>query len=208
MKAKILRRYTKLPILIDTLVNKRIAMLNPDYWEDRNDASYIRIFKEKKALKTVLALCFTEASETFHHWKAFSGDLGGVCVEIEKSLLVKAIKREKGIKCYSVRYIKMNDLDDNLKRVNDLPFVKRYPYRDEKEFRIIYVSKSKTMDVKYIPIDLQMIKRIMFNPWLPKDIFKSVRQMIKLIDNCGDISVFQTTLIDNERWKGYANDLA
>lgn len=102
----------------------------------------------------------------------------------------------------------MNDLDDNLKRVNDLPFVKRYPYRDEKEFRIIYVSKSKTMDVKYIPIDLQMIKRIMFNPWLPKDIFKSVRQMIKLIDNCGDISVFQTTLIDNERWKGYANDLA
>lgn len=84
MKAKILRRYTKLPILIDTLVNKRIAMLNPDYWEDRNDASYIRIFKEKKALKTVLALCFTETSETFHHWKVFSGDLGVFVLKLKR----------------------------------------------------------------------------------------------------------------------------
>ena len=54
-----LNRYTSLPVLLDALVHKRLTLLSPTSWEDRNDAYYIERYKETKKLKTVLALCFT-----------------------------------------------------------------------------------------------------------------------------------------------------
>ena len=39
----------------------------------------------------------------------------------------------------------------------DLPFVKRYPYRDEREFRVIYEDKTNATgpkDVSFAPLAL------------------------------------------------------
>jgi hypothetical protein len=36
-----LNRYTSLPILLDALNHKRMTLLSPESWEDRNDSYYI-----------------------------------------------------------------------------------------------------------------------------------------------------------------------
>jgi hypothetical protein len=59
---KFLRRYTNL------LKEQKITLLDPESWEDKNDSHFMSLYRKKKSLKSVLALCFTQASETFHHW--------------------------------------------------------------------------------------------------------------------------------------------
>jgi hypothetical protein len=59
------RRYTDLPSLIQILTNRKITLLDPATWDDKNDSFFLSTYKEKKKLKSVLALCFTSASETY-----------------------------------------------------------------------------------------------------------------------------------------------
>jgi hypothetical protein len=77
-------KYTNIVALLDTLLDKRIFLLDPNLWEDKNDSYYISIYKQRENLKTVLAICFAEENETFHHWKVFSGNISGVCIEYKK----------------------------------------------------------------------------------------------------------------------------
>jgi hypothetical protein len=73
------------------LLNKKIVLLNPSSWEDRNDSHYLERYKADKKLKTLVALCFSKKRETFHHWKIFSGGPAGVCVEFDKDMLLKPL---------------------------------------------------------------------------------------------------------------------
>ena len=41
------RRYTTLPYLLDVLVKKRLTLLNPVKWEDKNDSHFLSIYKAK-----------------------------------------------------------------------------------------------------------------------------------------------------------------
>lgn len=61
------RRYTTLPFLLDILHEKRLPLLDPASWEDKNDSYYLELYKSGKRLKSVLAICFAEAQETYHH---------------------------------------------------------------------------------------------------------------------------------------------
>jgi len=46
-----------------------------------------------------------------------------------------------------------------------------------------------------------LIERIIFNPWIPEPVFKSVKDVINKIDGCDRIEIDQTPLLDNEKWK-------
>ncbi len=52
-----LRRYTDLPALLHLLKHRKITLLDPSTWDDTNDSYYLLKYKERKGLKTVLALC-------------------------------------------------------------------------------------------------------------------------------------------------------
>src|SRR5438045_1515201 len=84
-KAPKLNRYTTLPIALDMLAKKRITLLSPDTWEDRNDAYYL--YQQELRFRSVLAICFSMTSETFHHWRIFSHGVSGVCIEFDKARL-------------------------------------------------------------------------------------------------------------------------
>src|SRR5438046_2646856 len=86
-----LKRFTSLPILLDMLVKKHLTLLNPRTWEDRNDSFYLEQYRNKKNLKSILALCFASCPETFHHWKVFSSGSCGVCVEFDKNVLLASV---------------------------------------------------------------------------------------------------------------------
>ncbi len=72
-----LKRYTDLAAAIHVLQTRSLTLLDPEKWDDGNDRAALAEYKKRKELKTLLALCFADCNETYHHWKVFaSGVLG------------------------------------------------------------------------------------------------------------------------------------
>jgi hypothetical protein len=89
-------------------------------------------------------------------------------------------------------------------KINDLPFQKRCAYGDEREFRVIYESKTAEKEFLDIPIDLDCIDRIILSPWMTRRLKVHVMKTIRSIDDCKNIEVTRSTLIENQEWKKFA----
>jgi hypothetical protein len=200
-----LRRYTSLPILLDILKKKRLTLLDPQSWDDKNDAFYMELYKARKELKSLLALCFADVRETYHIWKVFAGDANGVCVDFDKEPLLKHFKE---MKSDYVTYLSMHELRKRRISIDQLPFLKRQAFKDEKEFRVIYEDKDNVVSSKSVPIDLGCIQMIIFNPWIPLTVFESVKTVIQEIDGCKDVKIDRTSLVESEQWKERGKEIA
>jgi hypothetical protein len=204
MNIKTFCRYTNLAATLHMLCTREITLLNPATWDDRNDAYYMAEFKRIKQAQTVLALCFTESPETYHHWRVFSHGTDGVRIDFDKERLLAVWADDNTVRAKPVRYKKLLDASQRGKlSANELPFIKRYPYRDEKEFRVLFIGMHEAEEFKNYPINLTWIKRITLSPWMPKALAESVKQTLKLLPGCGAIKVYRSTLVDNEAWKGF-----
>jgi hypothetical protein len=117
-----LRRYTNLAATLDVLQKRRLTLLSPGTWDDRNDAFFMSAFKDRTNAQSVLALCFAEASETYHHWRVFSPGSDGVCIELDKEALTAGLVGDKRIKYKKVAYKMINDKSLNSIQTKDLPF--------------------------------------------------------------------------------------
>lgn len=199
--ASVLRRYTTLPSLLHILHEKKITLLNPSSWDDRNDAFFMTKYRERKKAKSVLALCFSMASETYHHWRVFTHGSEGVCIEFDRQLLLTGLEREKELRTGHVEYKRIDDLEAEQPRVDALPFLKRLPYADEREFRLVHLSRSHVVEAESLKIDLKSIRRITLSPWMPTALVSPLKTTLHSIDGCSKLKVTQTTLLENERWK-------
>jgi hypothetical protein len=85
----ILRRYTSLPALIYLLSNRAITLLDPSSWDDSNDSHFLALYRDKKRLNCVLAICFTQVSERYHHWRVFGDGSSGICIQFVRSKLLE-----------------------------------------------------------------------------------------------------------------------
>ena len=198
------RRYTNLAATIHLLRSRTITLLNPATWDDKNDAYYMAEYKRYTGAKTVLALCFTEREETYHHWRVFSHGSDGVCIEFDKEQLLKVWDEELTVRAGKVTYreIKVQRKKGPL-AVKQLAFLKRYPYRDEREFRVVYVSMDEVAEFKSFPIPLSCVRRVTLSPWMSNALDESVKQTLKDIPDCSNINVYRSTLVDNEAWKKF-----
>ena len=199
-----LRRYTDLPALLEILNKKQITLLSPSSWDDRNDRYLMDAYKSKNKLKTLLALCFSLTDDTYHHWKVFSPGNSGVCIEFYKSKLTTKISGN-GFIHSNITYKKISDLKKPIPE-KDLPFIKRYAFRDEAEYRIIYQSNIEKLETKPIKIDMNAINRIIINPWIPDSLFESIKQTIGNIPDCKGIGVIQSKVIDSPSWKRFSDN--
>jgi hypothetical protein len=187
------------------LRTKTITLLNPATWDDKNDAYYMAEYKRLKHAVTVLALCLTESDEKYHHWKVFSHGSDGVCIEFDKLQLLRTWKGDPMIKKGGVTYMLIKEM--RARPVIDfecLPFLKRQPYKDEREFRVIYLGMEDASETKSYPIELACIKRITLNSWMSQSLSNSVKDTLKSIPDCSAIRIYHSTLVDNEAWKGFA----
>jgi len=200
-QAPFLNRYTSLPVAIDVLFQRRITLLSPETWEDRNDAFYLERYREEKELQTLVAICFSTLRETFHHWKVFSGGSSGVCIEFDKARLLKAFTNSKGFRYDEMKYRWVKTVKSKRPAVENWPFLKRKAFRDEGEFRIIYENSEAHERTKHVEIDLRTINKVTLSPWLPDPVVKSVRALIKTIKGCQQLKVNRSSLIDNAGWK-------
>lgn len=196
-----LRRYTSVPALLHLLQKREITLLNPASWDDRNDAFFIIKYKQRRRLKSVLALCFAKATETYHHWRVFTHGSDGVCITFRRNSLLAAFANINDIQTRRVKYKLIKELQANRPAERDLPFLKRRPYKDEKEFRIIYLDHKEEIDAKGFPIELECIERVTLSPWMPKILADAVKSTIHRIPGCEKMKVYQTTLLENEKWK-------
>ena len=105
------------------------------------------LYKKKRKLKTLLAMCFSMESETYHHWRVFSDGSSGVCVSFKRlDYLMDILSSDKEIRSDDVQYLKIRDLKALSADVTVMPFLKRAPFRPEREFRIIFESKTEKLD--------------------------------------------------------------
>jgi hypothetical protein len=196
-----LNRFTSLPIALDVLSQKRITLLNPETWEDRSDAYCLERYREEMKFRSVLAICFSLKRETFHHWRVFSSGACGVCIEFNKTKLLQSVTNQRGFRSANVTYHLISNLQENPPELETWPFLKRKPFEDEREFRIIYESKTENLQVKHLSIDIASIRKVTLSPWLPKAVAESVMKLIKRIDGCTALNVNRSSLIDNAAWR-------
>jgi hypothetical protein len=87
-----------------------------------------------------------------------------------------------------------------------LPFLKRFPYGDEREFRAIYETKETKIQTLEIAIPLSCIERITLSPWIPATLAAHLKRTIRDIDGCENLEVVRSTLISNEEWKNLGDE--
>ena len=125
----------------------------------------------------------------------------GICVTFKRDELLAAVKKRPGIRARRVRYLKLDQIRDDPPRVRDLAFLKRYPFQKEDEFRLLYESRTDHRDSLDIPIPLSCIDRITLSPWLHKALSNEVKQILRGLPGCRELSVARSTLISNDEWK-------
>ena len=200
-----LRRYTQLAPLIHLLHRKSLTLLSPTKWDDKNDAYYLEVYRRRKKLGSILALCFAESPETYHHWHVFAGRQSGVCLEFNKDILIDSVCQTPGIQCGSMKYPQIKDLRKEHPKTSDLPFVKRYPFQDEREFRIIFEDVTPMVEAKDVGFDPLALSKVTINPWMPRPVFDSVKAQLLVFDGWQHLSIGRTTLVDNDEWKSFAD---
>ena len=196
-----LRRYTNLPALIYLLREQKLTLLDPRSWDDSNDSHYLALYREKKRLKSVLVACFTQADETYHHWRVFAAGSGGVCIRFNRSSLLRAVKKLPDVRSRKVTYLRLTEIRNRTPKIEELPFLKRYAFEHENELRIVYESKKKRLDKLDISIPLECIERVTLSPWLDVDLSNNVRELIQTLSNGASFEVVRSTLISNQEWK-------
>lgn len=203
METSYLRRYTELPALIQMLSHGELTLLDPQSWDDRNDSYFLLTYREKKQLKSVLALCFTQANETYHHWRVFAPGSAGVCVSFKRSALEPSLRKVAGLRIKPVEYLTLADLKKKAVITARLPFLKRIAFRPENEIRLLWESKAEERSTLPVPFELSAISRITLSPWLHPTLTDQVRSLLKRIDGCKGLRIYRSTLISNDAWKKY-----
>ena len=213
----ILRRYTNLVETIHLLKTKKIALVDPRTWDDRNDVFYLTQYSEFVG-DPVAALCFCQGSERYHHWRVFASGVGGVCIEFHGDWLIHELTSvHEELLGNEVTYRRFAAVLRERPNMWELPFLKRNGYRDEKEYRIIrlwlladdwgedgMLVRHKRDEKRQYSIRLGCIKRIVLNPWMPEPFRTSVTETLRAIEGCENLRVTQSRLINSEAWKRYA----
>lgn len=196
-----LNHYTTLSVMIHSLVTKRLGLRTPELWDDKNDAHYLERYAQEKGFKIIRAICFTTVREKFHHWKCFADGGKGVCVEIDTDALLKRIPSNSGFRARKVRYRYIEDLEKERPSVNQWPFLKRLPFADEREFRIIFQSKDPKDETDSVAFPISSIRRITLSPWISKPVSASVKEVLKSIRGCENLNIYNSSLLESARWR-------
>jgi hypothetical protein len=202
-----LRRFTTIGSAIDTLRNKRVAFMDPERWDDKNDAEYMRVYKQASGLKTLKALCFTESPETYHHWKVFTTSTDGCFIDFKKPNFLGSIRHDDDYFFAEMEYALLEEMEGAKFTIKDLPFLKRAGFQPELEYRVIYTGACKG-EAHFMPIELSWIRRIVLNPWLPIPIARSIKKTLREICTPHEIKITTSKLTNSETWTSYGKQIA
>lgn len=194
-----LNRYTTLPVLLDLLKRKRLVLLDPSSWEDKNDSGLMLEYKRRKEIEGLCALCFSHNDETIHHWRTFADGISGCCIEFDAFALQLEFEDIPGVRYGRVRYRKLRDVKDEAIDEDQIPFTKRWPYRCEEEFRVIWEGADYRPAFE-IPIQLHTINKITINQRMPEQVYNTIREYLREAFRNPDQRISRSTLYENKVW--------
>lgn len=203
-----IRRYTSISSMIDTLRRRQLSLLDPQYWDDKNDSYFMQLYKDHRNVKGLYAICAATCPETYHHWRVFTGTgNGGACIVLRRNLVeayltnVKMPTGEK-VEFREVEYLNLAEaksIENN--DIERLPFLKRVGFSDEAEYRIIIESSKDQRGSYQVDCPLEWIERVDLNPWLPVSVADSVIDTLRELPGCKDLDIRHSRLIDSSTWK-------
>lgn len=197
-----IRRYTSISAVIDVLRREALPLLDPQSWDDRNDRYFMALYKERLGLGGLYGACAAQCSETYHHWRVFTGTADGACIEIKRAPFEEALAKLEGVRFGEVDYLLLEDVEQltgaDLAR---LPFVKRAGFAPEEEYRIIAETAEPQKPAISVTLPIEWINKIYLNPWLPQSIADSVKATLRELPGCKQLIVQKSHLIDSGRWK-------
>jgi len=197
-------RYSNIAYIIDALARGEMVLLDPSSWEDKNDSQYIDLYRQYREVAGVFASCCTLSRETFHHWYIFGGSSAGAFIEYDRAELEACLEGLKSgghkLRYKPVKYLTLENVEKSTASLKNFPFLKRFGFQSEKEYRVIVETDDETMTSYPIPIPIDVIRRIVINPWLPKSVVSSLRERIRSIPGCDRLSVDHSRLIKSDRW--------
>lgn len=176
-KLNILNRYMSISTMFTTIKTRKMQFSDPSRWKDRNDTEILDLYKQNKLLDSLYVLCFSQESETVSYWADYADNYRGCCVQFDKESLLNSIKDLNLIFSREVHYLSMKELNSKqIIPVKDLPFIKRWPYRAENEYRIVTVDGSEPNPS--IPICMNWIKKVTIGPNIPDHEFKVIKSIV------------------------------
>ena len=122
-------------------------------------------------------------------------------MRFRRAELLAAVKRHSGVRVGRVKYLRLRDMRSAAPRIRDLPFLKRWAFQHESEFRLIYESETKKLPCLDLPISLACFERITLSPWLHESLSSHLKRTLKSIPGCRDLEIVRSTLISNEEWQ-------
>ena len=203
----LLHRYTNLAATIHLLHERKLTLLDPASWDDRNDVFFMEEYKRCMGAETVVALCFAHRRTTagaYHHWRVFANGSNGVCIQFDRIGLMSLFD-DAGVMHGPVKYMSLDKLIKKTKENGiepwDLPFIKGSRYEDEREYRAVCDDTQERIKSYSISMDLNLIRRVTLSPWLPTSVAIVVKDTLRSFDECGNLNVVHSTLRNNSRWK-------
>lgn len=196
-----LKRYTELPYVLQILETRRLTLVNPSSWDDKNDSHFVQAYRDRKGHGSVLALCLTGAAQTYHHWRVFTHGASGACICFDREKFLSWIESDELITGREVEYKTLPQVQKTPPALEDLPFVKRKAYEHEAEFRLLHATRRKSVAVKNFEMPLDVIDEVVLNPWLPPATVSAVEDVIHRIEGCEYLKVLRATIVKNDAWQ-------
>jgi len=215
LQLKKLKRYTHLPQLLHMLRSRTITVLDPSStWEDKNDTYFLAKYKAAhQEIKSLLALCMTDASSTYHHWRVYAGAPSGVQIRFNPSAFRSWVDTHRNARLERVEYLRVDEFETCSRDLSRFPFLKRKAFRDEDEIRLIVEDTETTYKTCSLPFDLTIIEEIRLSPWLAEPLVDTIRATLAdAYAGCKSdwerIRVERTSLLENQRVIGAAGQAA
>jgi hypothetical protein len=207
-KQSLVHRYTEFEYVIDYLKTGKLGFPSPGEWDDKNDIHFLRLYMEYRQVKNLFCCCFTSASETFHHWRIFAGKSIGVRLSFRAETLASELVRE-GVVLRPVEYVPKKDLKKRNHRPDDLAFIKRHGFRDEKEVRAMLATTASAQAderVRGIRVDLSSLSRITISPFCPENTYSVLRDRLREF-KIGGVEIRKSRLVDSREWKKFGENI-
>ena len=138
----------------------------------------------------------------------------GVRIRFDRLQLIEALrKHNRGVKWNDIDYLTHKQLEElattrsGSSPIAKLPFIKRYGFRDESEFRVIYESKTRSVSKTAIAIPLSCINRIIFSYKLNYRVYRAIRSELRLMDGCQGLDIRRSNLTESKTWKAAGEDV-
>lgn len=187
--------------MIDILVRRQITLLSYRSWVDSNDRRALQLYQQALHYGFVGAMCLTRSGETFHHWQIFAPGDSGVCIVFDRRKLEEAFRDRPHFIAAPVDYVQLSDVDRiDAQDIHRLPFLKRYGFRDEREFRLLgyTVEERPTLAA---PIEPELIRHVVLSPFAHPNLVESTRAALRDITGWPHLDVRHSRLTDNQTWQ-------